>query len=100
MALQVASIPLEAASLNKRFSLVLFDHLRDHEIYWQISEYVRRDQVPIIPQHIALSFEKARKISDELRKDISRNNWTVANSNAYSVLFAPEEKCFARLLSG
>lgn len=85
---------------GESFGLVLFAHLRDHEIYTQIGDYIRRDQEPVIPPHIALSFEKARDIGDELRKDISRNKWTVANSNAYPVLFAPEEKGFARPLSG
>ena len=85
---------------GESFGLVLFDHLRDHEIYTQIGDYISRDQVPVVPPHIALSFEKARDIGDELRKDISRNSWKVANSKAYPVLFAPEEIGFARPLSG
>ena len=85
---------------GENFGIVLFDHLRDHEIYTHIGDYIRRDQVPVVPPHIALSFDKARDVSDELRKDISRNKWTVANSNAYPVLYAPEDKGFARPLSG
>lgn len=82
------------------FGFVLFDNLRDHEIYTHIGDYIRRDQAPVIPPHIALSFVKARDVSDELRMDISRNKWTVADSNAYPVLYAPEDKGFARPLGG
>ena len=85
---------------GENFGFVLFDNLRDHEIYTHIGDYIRRDQAPVIPPHIALSFDKARDVSDELRKDISRNKWTVADSNAYPVLYAPEDKGFARPLGG
>ena len=85
---------------GESFGLVLFYNLRDYEIYTQIGDAIHRGQVPVVPSHIALTFDKARDISDELRKDISRNQWTVANSNAYPVMYSPEENGFARPLSG
>jgi len=75
--------------MNEYFGIVLFDTLAAHEQYTLINDAVEFDQEPNIPPHRSLSFDKASDVPHNIRKDIARHQWSVADPNAYPTLISP-----------
>ncbi|ASJ72827.1 hypothetical protein [Granulosicoccus antarcticus] len=77
--------------MGQHFGILLFDQLVQYERYMLMDDALSRGVEPDSPPHTFLSFDPAKEIEADIRKDISSHGWKVANTKAYPVLMAPAE---------
>ncbi|WP_430878753.1 hypothetical protein [Granulosicoccus sp. 3-233] len=82
--------------MGQHFGIILFDQLAKHERFTLIGDAIHRGQEPDYPPHTFLSYEPAKEIEADMRKDISRHGWKVANTKAYPLLMSPNEDRIVR----
>lgn len=85
--------------LGQQFGIVLFDQLVEHERYRLMGDALHRGVEPDYAPHSFLSFEPVKELDADLRKDISRHNWQVADTKAYPLLMAPDASRSMRPIS-
>lgn len=76
---------------QESFGVLLFDSLNSYERYGLFIDAMETGAMATIPPHRALAFEKANDIDPEVRKDIVRHQWKVANPNAYPILMCADD---------
>jgi len=85
--------------LNESFGFILFDSLQDYQQYTLATDALTRGMEFDMPTHRALVFDKAADIPANIRKDIAKNQWTIAHTSAYPTLFAPTKERVMRPLT-
>lgn len=76
--------------MGKARGFILFPGIREYEGYLIASDAIALGNEPLIPPHLALSFEDGTKLDPAMRKEIAEQHWEVNNAHAYPVLFAPD----------
>lgn len=77
--------------MGQHYGIVLFDQLAQHERYTLLNDAMHRGVEPDYPPHSFLAFDPVKEIEADMRKDIAKHGWQVANTKAYPVLMAPAE---------
>lgn len=72
------------------FAVLVFESQRDYESYRLAGEYLLDDRIDDfsrwMPKYRALNFVPGKELTSAIRKEITANHWTVANSQAYPAL--------------
>lgn len=74
---------------QQSLGFLYFQSLFDYEQYLMTLDSIYRDIPAELPPYTALTFEPGNSIDDAQRKEISENQWKVANSKAYPDVFTP-----------
>lgn len=104
---EIISVTIEALGLRdaamsvigqmgQSLGFILFSGLADFEAYLEGAEAAERGEVPEMPPHFALNFERGAELSGALRKEIAEHGWEVAGASAYPWLIAIDEDLVAR----
>ncbi|MEM6274076.1 MAG: hypothetical protein AAF735_02450 [Myxococcota bacterium] len=81
---------------GQSFGLVVFDKASDFESYLDAASSMDSGQKPVIPSHMALTFERGADIEPEFRKEIAEHGWKVASANAHPSLHVIDSDFVAR----
>lgn len=82
--------------MGQSLGLILFSGIDDFEAYLHAANAFEQGEVPTMPPHFALNFERGAELSAALRKEIAEHHWEVAGAEAYPWLVAVDEDLVAR----
>ncbi len=82
--------------MGQSLGLVLFSGIDDFEAYVEAADAMARGEVPAMPPHFALAFDRGTELSADLRAEIAEHRWEVAGPQAYPWLVAIDEDLVAR----
>jgi hypothetical protein len=68
---------------GESFGFVLFDSLVDFDEYLDAAMSIERGQIPELPPHFAVNFERGADLAPELREEVAARGWEVAGASAY-----------------
>jgi hypothetical protein len=70
---------------------IFFYGIDDFNAFVEAVEAAENDEEPMLPSHIALSFERGAELIPPLRKEIAAHQWEVAGADAYPLLIVVED---------
>jgi hypothetical protein len=73
---------------GQTFGFIAFFSLTDFHGFLAAANGARRGQLPDVPPHLALNFERGAELAPSLRKEITKHRWEVAAADAYPWLIA------------
>lgn len=82
--------------MGESFGFVFFDSLPDFDEYVEAAALLARGDVPELPPHFAVNFERGADLAPELRKEVSAQGWEVAGPDAYPSPLAIDGDLVAR----
>lgn len=82
--------------MGQSFGLILFSGIDDFEAYLEAADAIERGEVPTMPPHLTLNFERGAELSAPLRNEVAEHHWEVAGADAYPWLVAMDEELVTR----
>lgn len=85
--------------MGESFGLLMFPGLEQFEAFVDAADAVARGELPSMPPHFAINFERREDLGENLLEEIAEHQWEVADARAYPWLVAIEEHLQERPLS-
>lgn len=82
--------------MGESLGFILFSSLDDFDAYLDAADALERGELPKMPPHFTLNFERGANLAPALRKEVAEHGWEVAGANAYPWPVAIDEDLVAR----
>jgi hypothetical protein len=69
--------------IGESFGFLLFDSLADFHEFVEAAAFIVHGDIPELPPHFAVNFERGADLAPELRKEVATHGWEVAGAEAY-----------------
>lgn len=83
---------------GESFGFIVFDDLQSYRQYSEMAEAETSGDLPSVPRHAALSFDRGADASRSVRRAIIEHGWRVADENAYPSILQVEPDLTTRPL--